>query len=118
MPLFKVAHLREQATDLIIVVLDSSMANRSDVQQRQTAAEVQIRARSAGMYGVVVPVWFNAGRLEFVAPPEWQAFFAGLTPEFVLANVNRELYWRGQSQVATWLGPEGQPRPSPVPFPV
>jgi hypothetical protein len=109
MPQLKVAHIQDQGIDLIIVLMDSSFGYRGSREQNQTTAEIQLRAKSAGLAGIVVPVWVNAGHLEFLAPRDWQPFFSGLTPEFVASKINRELCWRGQTSFATWL-PERAPR--------
>jgi hypothetical protein len=93
MPKFQVAHIREQGVDLIIILVDSSFGYKSVSEQNQVTAELQLRTRAAGLAGTVVPVWENGGRLAFLAPPNWHPFFSNLTPEFIAANINRELYW-------------------------
>jgi len=94
MPRFKVAHIKEQGQDMVIVPLDSGFGRNVTSEQRAIAAELQLRSQSAGLAGQVVPVWdCGGGRMGFLAPHNWRAFFAGLNLGWVFANVNREIYW-------------------------
>jgi hypothetical protein len=89
---FKVAHIREQGVDLIIIPLDSQFRFKPDADQQQTIAVLQACATSAGLQGTVVPVWDNGGgRMAFRAPQNWHPFFQGISLGFVAANINREL---------------------------
>lgn len=93
MPRFKVAHIREQGVDLIIVPLDSSVDYQTQEEQQAVADELQLRARAAGLAGTAVPVWDHGGRLGFFAPQGFHPFFRGLSMDQVLASINRELFW-------------------------
>ncbi len=94
MPRFKVAHIREQGQDMVIVPLDSGFGRKMNSEQNAIAAELQLRSRSAGLGGQVVPVWDNgSGRMGFLAPHNWHSFFASLNLRWVFANINREIYW-------------------------
>jgi hypothetical protein len=93
MPRLKIAHLREQGQDMIIVPLDTTFGSRSRQDQRNAMAEIQARAHAAGLAGTVVPVWDGGGRMMFIAPPQWQSFFRGLNLRAVEMSVNRELSW-------------------------
>lgn len=93
MPRYKVAHLREQGVDLIIVPLDDVFESKSRSDQDATIGELQLRARHAGLAGTVVPVWNRGGRMRFIAPQNWHPFFSGLSMNLVFGNLNRELYW-------------------------
>jgi len=89
---FKVAHIREQGVDLIIIPLDSQFRFKSDADRQQTIAALQACATSAGLQGTVVPVWGSGGgRMAFRAPRNWHAFFQSISLQFVAANVNRGL---------------------------
>jgi hypothetical protein len=91
---FKVAHVREQGNDLIIVPLDRNFGQKSPSEQQDVSTQLQWRARSAGLAGTVVPVWDNGGgRMGFLAPRGWHPFFASVNLGFVLANLNKEIYW-------------------------
>lgn len=94
MPRFKVAHLREQGQDMVIVPLDRTFGHKTESDQQALASELQARARGAGLRGTVVPVWDQGGgRMGFIAPKPWHPFFRGLNLASVAASVNRELSW-------------------------
>lgn len=94
MPRFKVAHVKEQGVDLIIIPLDNNFGSKSQEDQYSAIAEFQTRASSAGLAGKVVPVWDSGGgRMSFIAPTQWHPFFKSINLVFVAANINRELYW-------------------------
>jgi hypothetical protein len=89
---FDVAHIRQQGIDLIIIPLTTSFGSKSPGEQDDITRELQLRARSAGLAGTVVPVWDNGGgRMGFLAPPAWHPFFSSLTLHDVASNVNRGL---------------------------
>lgn len=94
MPSVKVAHVREQGIDLIIALLNHEFGHKTPQDQREIVGEIQVRARSAGLAGTVVPVWDSgSGRMSFIAPQNWHPFFRGLSLRSVWANVNREISW-------------------------
>jgi hypothetical protein len=93
MPHFKVAHLREQGQDMIIVPLDSSFGNKASGDQRQMISELQVHARAAGLAGTVVPVWETGGRMNFIAPQPWHPFLRSLNLRFIWMSINKELSW-------------------------
>jgi hypothetical protein len=94
MPRLKVAHVNEQGANMVIVPLDSGFGRKVSNDQKAIAAELQMRSEAAGLAGQVVPVWDNGGgRMGFLAPRNWHAFFESVSLQWVFANVNRELYW-------------------------
>lgn len=94
MPRFKIAHVREQGQDMIIVPLDHSFAHKTNADQQAVIDELQAHAIGAGLKGAVVPVWDNGGgRMAFIAPPNWHPFFKSIDLTAVYASLNRELYW-------------------------
>ena len=94
MPRFKVAHIKEQGIDLIIIPLGNSFRIKSEREQRGVIDELRMRAANAGLDGTVVPVWDNGGgRMAFIAPTNWHPFFKSISLPFVATNINRELYW-------------------------
>lgn len=93
MPHLKIAHLRQQGQDMIIVPLDDNFGYKSDNEQHGAIAELQARSRNAGLAGTVVPVWEDGGHMAFIAPRPWHPFFSSLDLQTVLANVNKELSW-------------------------
>jgi len=94
MPQYKIAHIREQGTDLIIVPLEPRFGNMSSEDQNATITSLQLHASGAGLRGTVVPVWDSGGgRMAFIAPNQWHPFFKSINLAWVGANVNRELSW-------------------------
>jgi hypothetical protein len=76
MPKYKVAHIKEQGQDMIIVPVDSSFGNKSQEEQNEITFMLQKCATSAGLAGTVVPVWDKGGgRMAFLAPEPWHPFF-------------------------------------------
>ena len=94
MPSMKVAHVRQQGVDLVIAPLDPDFGYKTPQDQREIVSEIQLRSRSAGLAGTVVPVWDGGGgRMSFIAPQPWHPFFRSLDLRSVWANVNREISW-------------------------
>ena len=91
---YKVAHIREQGIDLIIVPLEPAFDRQPETAQHATIGGLQACANAAGLRGTVVPVWLVAGRMRFIARPEWHPFFRGLQWETVIGNLNKELTCR------------------------
>jgi len=88
---FKIAHIREQGIDLIIVPLESSFGNKTQREQSEIIASLQVCASSAGLAGTVVPVWREGNSHKFIAPPNWHPFFKSLGWNQIMANINKEL---------------------------
>lgn len=88
---FKIAHIREQGVDLIIVPLSSSFGQQSDADQQDAIDALQACASNAGLAGTVVPAWQQGGRVHFIAPSSWHPFFKSISWAFIQRNVNREL---------------------------
>lgn len=94
MPTFKIAHVKQQGTDLIIIPLSQDFRYKSDASKISVANELQIRASNAGLAGTVVPVWDNGGsRMAFIAPENYRPFFRSISLGWVAAHLNRELFW-------------------------
>ncbi|TAL00198.1 MAG: hypothetical protein EPO08_14435 [Rhodospirillaceae bacterium] len=93
MPTLRVAHIREQGVDLIIIPLDKSFGQQTQAQQQQSIETLRMSATLAGLQGDVIPVWeLDGGRMSFIAPKNYHPYFSSITLEFVFANLNRDLY--------------------------
>lgn len=88
---FRIAHVREQGVDLVIVPLDPAFNHKSLQQQRQFIGALQICADDAGLAGTVVPVWRNGGRMQFIAHQGFHPFFRSISWDVVISNLNKEL---------------------------
>lgn len=94
MPLYKVAHLREQGQDIIVVPLDRSFELKLEQDKNEIIINLQLHARGAKLAGLVIPVWdAGDGQLKFIAPQQWHAFFRSLNWTFVQANLNTTISW-------------------------
>lgn len=94
MPTFKIAHIREQGTDLIIVPLESRFGSLSSDDQDATIRDLQLHANGAGLAGRVVPVWDSgSGRMAFIAPQQWHPFFSSISLQWVGLNLKKQLSW-------------------------
>ena len=88
---FKIAHIREQGVDLIIVPLYSSFGYKSRNEQDEFIGALQVCATSAGLAGTVVPVWREGSSQKFIAPHNWHSFFKTFGWNDILRNINKEL---------------------------
>lgn len=95
MSTFKVAHIREQGVDLIIIPLDDSFANKTFEEQNEAQGALQLCASSAGLAGTVVPVWRKGRGMAFLAPRNFHPYFESISMSHVAANLNRELTCSG-----------------------
>jgi len=94
MPRYRVAHLRRQGQDMIIVPLDRTFGAKTEHDKKAFVDELQVYAGSAGLAGLVIPVWEGSGGgMNFIAPKQWHPFFQSIGLGFVLENINRELAW-------------------------
>ena len=93
MPTLKIAHIRDQGNDMIIIPLDRSFDIKSSSDQRATIKEMQARAKSAGLDGTVVAIWEAGGRTKFIAPRSWHSFFNSINLMFVWNHINAEISW-------------------------
>lgn len=89
MPRLKVAHLREQGQDMILVPVNDNFAHRSERDQAETLDQIQRVATSAGLRGSVAALW-NGG---FIGPRPWHPFLKSVNLRWVMSQVNRELSW-------------------------
>jgi hypothetical protein len=88
---YKIAHIREQGQDMIIIPVSSSVNSKTQNQQNELLASLQYFSRDAGLAGTVCLVWEVGNRLSFLAPPQWHGFFKSLNMRFVLQNINKKL---------------------------
>jgi hypothetical protein len=93
MPAFKVAHVREQGVDLVVVPLNEQFDHKTQSDQSAITDELQMRSRAAGLRGTVVTVWPVGNRMKFIAPPSYHPFFRSIGLHWVAANINREISW-------------------------
>ena len=88
---YKVAHIREQGQDMIIVPVASRVQSMSSQEQNELKASLQYYARDAGLAGEVCLVWEYGNRCHFLAPKPWHPFFSNISMRFIAANINKKL---------------------------
>ena len=89
---FRIAHLREQGQDMIIIPLDRDYGQKTDAQQNDIRYSLQVCARGAGLAGTVVPVWdAGGGRMGFLAPHQWRNYFSSINLRIVSQSLNKVL---------------------------
>jgi hypothetical protein len=89
---FRIAHIREQGQDIVIVPVHDRFRYQTNTEQNRICAALQACAVSAGLAGTVVPVWdAGGGRMGFLAPQQWQSFFSRISLADVAASINKEL---------------------------
>lgn len=91
---YKIAHIREQGQDMIIIPVNSSINNKTQNQQNELLDSLQYFANDAGLAGTVCLVWEVGGRLNFLAPRPWHGFFSSLNMNFIVQNINKNLTCR------------------------
>lgn len=91
MPTWKVAHIREQGQDIIIVPLEPAFGSKPGGTQQEFIEALQICAANAGLAGRIVPVWRAGNQFKFIAPQGWHPFFKSLSWNQILANINKTL---------------------------
>lgn len=88
---FKIAHIREQGQDMIIIPLESSFGRKSEQEQSEIIASLQACAIGANLAGTVVVVWKDGNSHRFIAPNKWQPFFKSLPWNNIIRSLNKEL---------------------------
>ena len=76
MPKYKIAHITHQGRDILIVPLEGDFPSAPMRVKSAIQHDLQAAAITAGLTGVVVPVWSidPDETLLFLAPAEWQEF--------------------------------------------
>lgn len=94
MPSYDIAHLHEQGQDMIIVPVDSKFGSLQKREQDLFVTDFQGHCVSAGLRGIVVPVWLDSfRRFCFLAPPAWHSFLLSIDMSFVVGNINKKIDW-------------------------
>lgn len=93
---YRIAHIREQGQDMVIVPLDGARFHGLTPQRKgQVKAALQRCSRSAGLAGEVCLVWTHARRFNFIAPRPWHPFFRRLSMAAVQRIINKKLTCQG-----------------------
>jgi hypothetical protein len=95
----KIAHIKQNDVNVIIVPLAPLFGTLSSDEKDQVISALQERAAASQLNGWVVPVWMHGGRMHFIAHPAWHLFFQRLKMSTVRANLNRELEFDDEQTV-------------------
>jgi hypothetical protein len=94
MPKYKVAHLHEQGQDMIIFPLEAKFGHQTDSDKNHELGILGFRANAAGLRGAAVAVWdAGGGSMGFMGPQQWHPFLKSINLQFVMANLNKEVFW-------------------------
>jgi class 3 adenylate cyclase len=93
MPRFKVAHVKLQGVDIVLVPVSPEFSVLSSADQSAAHRQLSQLCRSARLGGEVTPVWSTGpSSLAFLADAKFHPLLNGrLTPAFLQANLNREI---------------------------
>ena len=93
-PRFSVAVFGAQDIDLLLIPVHPSFAEMGEDAQAAVVSEMQSRATSLDLNGVVVPAWQTAdGRTWFHAPPHLLSQLAGMDMRWINGHITRQLFW-------------------------
>lgn len=90
--MIRVAHIREQGVDLVIVPMESGFGAVSPQEQNDRLNVLRDCVARARLQGEVIPVWdMGEGAMAFLAPKGFHPYFQSINLDFVRANLNREI---------------------------
>ena len=92
MATFRIAHIKEQGVNVIIVPLGAAFGALTEDGRQHIIVALEAAALAAEYRGRVVPMWLERQRARSIAPPEWVVFFSTLKWRDVVKNLNRELH--------------------------
>lgn len=84
---FKVAHIREQGEDLIIVFVADQVEFMSAAQKNQILSALQLCSATAGLQGTVVMLWSRGVWCE----SRLHRLFSSVPYHVLYSNINKEL---------------------------
>ena len=91
MPTYKIAHIRKQGQDIIIVPLESRFHNQPADKKESTRIALQRCAAQHKLSGTVCLVWEHGKRFYAIAPKQWRSFFQSVTMGYVCRNINKKI---------------------------
>ena len=92
MPHYKVAHVRDQDVEYLLLPVESSFGQKTDEEQRAFVEECQSGALASELQGAIVVVWEDdKGHTQFRSPLSFRAVCNDWTLRRVLAGLNQEI---------------------------
>jgi hypothetical protein len=92
MTTYRIAHIREQGHDMIIIPLEDRFEHATQADKNALLTHLQACATTAGLAGTVVLMWAYAHQTKFIAPPQWHPFFRNLPLAAAYQSLNKELH--------------------------
>jgi len=89
--IYKVAHIREQGKDVIIIPISNINNNLTNEKLNEIRRVFQTQAIKTKLSGEVCLVWEFNKQLFSLAPSQWKAFCANLNMRIVKQYINKEL---------------------------
>lgn len=92
LPTMQVAHVNMGGADFVLVPFDTGFAQAGLASQQATMGRLASMMQEQQLGGAVTPVWETPDHgVAYFAAPQHHARLAGLTLDFVQANLNREI---------------------------
>lgn len=88
---YRVAHTREQNTNMVFVVISTGFFAGDSQSQARWYTSLQSCVRGAKLAGDLVAVSNVNGRFMFYGPNNWRRFLKTLDMNWVNARINKEL---------------------------
>lgn len=93
---FTIAHLNlpgpQGPVNVIVVFVNEAFGQKTDEEQRELQAALQLCASTANLAGNVVPVWMDySGRMRFRAPQNQHPFFTSVSYQQLYSQANKTL---------------------------
>ena len=91
---YQVASFRHHDVDVILIVVDPSVAALSGDEKKSLLRDLERRAHELGLPGRVALVWQTGNRIHAWGPSSWSGFLGSIDPLFLARSINRTLICR------------------------
>ncbi len=92
MPTYKIAHIRKQGQDIIIVPLETRFHNVPAAEKASFQRALQRCAIQHGLKGPVCLVWEHGRRFYYINLSQpWKTFCKTLAMAYVFRNINKKM---------------------------
>lgn len=88
---YRVAHVRHQNSNMVIVIVNPSFFYGSGNDQQRWFTAIQQCVRSVNLAGQAIVVTNDNGRFRFYGPNSWHNFLRTIDMSWVSARVNKTL---------------------------
>lgn len=88
---YRVAHVRHQHSNMVIVIINPSFFYGSGNDQQRWFTAIQQCVRSVNLAGQTIVVTSDNGRFRFYGPNNWHSFLRTIDMNWVTSRVNKSL---------------------------